>query len=140
MAGEACQPHPKTTCPASDETSGTLRSLKKCMVTSSTSLNLSSAPSLQGLTLIRPSGEFMISLGSGCLLVALGNQQQLSLPVTGKEAGGDRNRTGTHSLSHSLGSSMVCLSESQAPPDPICYRDTSPDASPLELRGNGTRL
>lgn len=43
---------------------------------------------------------------------------------------GDRNRTDAHSFAHSLGSLMVCLSESQVPPDLIQYSDTSPDALP----------
>lgn len=57
------------------------------MVFFSLFLSLSSAPSLQGLILFCPPGKFMISLRSECLLVALGSQPQLSLPVTGKEAG-----------------------------------------------------
>lgn len=52
---------------------------------------------------------------------------------------GDRNRTGTHSWAHSLGSLMVCLSESQGLPDLVQPRGTSPDASARELRGDGAR-
>jgi hypothetical protein len=41
------------------------------------------------------------------------------------KGGGERNRTNAHSLPHSLGSSIVCWSESQAQPDLIWYKDTS---------------
>lgn len=82
----------------------------------------------------------MISLRSECLLVALGSQPQLSLPVTGKEAGTGMEQALTQPLSPSLESSVACLSESQAPPDLIWRKDMSPDASALRHRGNGARL
>lgn len=76
---------PKTTCPVSDEISDIPHSLKKCTVFLHVTQLLS--PRSSGADPHLSPWRIHDFPQVWVLLVAVGNQQQLRLPVTGKEAG-----------------------------------------------------
>lgn len=91
----------------------------------------------QGLILIYP--RVGHNFPQARVSISSTRQPVATWPALYWKGSGDRNRTGTHSWAHSLGSLMVCLSESQGLPDLVQPRGTSPDASARELRGDGAR-